>query len=129
MVAVSLRTTSSNGLDETMVNLRTRISRVGKPPETVHSPRGGWRKAIVQVSSRSSVDQQTEQLRPAVVAARVHQLLALVDQREVEIGDHHSFTRADRLAQQDPSGATIAVKQPPEIGPILQPVSFMICAC
>jgi hypothetical protein len=28
-----------------------------------------------------------------------------------------------------PSGATIAVKQPPEIGPMPQPVSFMICAC
>jgi hypothetical protein len=50
-------------------------------------------------------------------------MLTLVDQREVEVGDDHAFTRADRLAQQVPSGATIAVKQPPEIGPMLPPVS------
>ena len=63
------------------------------------------------------------------VAARVHQLLALVDRREVEVGDENAFARAERLAGRVPSGATIALKQPLEIGPMVQPVSFMICAC
>src|SRR5215472_7051633 len=50
--------------------------------------------------SGGAVDQETEQLRSTVVAARVHQLLALVDQREVEISNYSSFARADRLDQQ-----------------------------
>ena len=56
------------------------------------------RGAFVHVRGRGSVDQQTEQFRPAVVAARVHQLLAPVDQREIEIGDHCGLTRSDRVA-------------------------------
>jgi hypothetical protein len=51
----------------------------------------GLPRAIMHVSRRSTVDQETEQFRAAVVTARVHQLLALVDQREVEIGDSHAF--------------------------------------
>ncbi len=85
--------------------------------------------AFVNMRGRSAVDQQTQQLRPAVMAARVHHLFAFVDQREVEVGNDHAFTRTNGLAQQLPSGATMAVKQPPEIGPMLHPVSFMICAC
>jgi hypothetical protein len=34
------------------------------------------------------------------VAARVHRLIALVDHRKVEVGNDHSFARADWLAQQ-----------------------------
>src|SRR5262245_52099809 len=59
---------------------------------------------MVQVRGRSSVDQQAEQLRPAVVAAGIHQLLSLVDQGEVEIGDHDPFTRTDRTTQQGSIG-------------------------
>jgi len=58
------------------------------------------RRAFVNVRAGGAVDQETQQLRPAVVTARVHQLLALVDQREVEVGDHDAFARANRLAQQ-----------------------------
>jgi hypothetical protein len=45
----------------------------------------GWR----------SIDAQTQQFGPAVMAARVHQLLALVDAREVEVGDDYTFAGAD----------------------------------
>ena len=62
------------------------------------------RSAFVNVRGGGAVDQETEQFRPAVVAARVHQLLALVDQREVEVGDDHAFARADGLAQQGSIG-------------------------
>ena len=57
------------------------------------SARPGVRSAFVNVRGGGAVDQETEQFRPAVVAARVHHLLALVDQREVEVGDDHAFTR------------------------------------
>ena len=33
------------------------------------------------------------------------------------------------VPSKDPSGATIAVKEPPEMGPISPPASLMICAC
>src|SRR5215469_4504976 len=55
---------------------------------------------FVNMRSGGAVDQETEQLRSTVVAARVHQLLALVDQREVEISNYSSFARADWLDQQ-----------------------------
>src|SRR5215471_17292008 len=58
--------------------------------------------AVVNVRSGRAVDQETEQFRPAVVSARVHQLLALIDLREVKVGDDNSFARADRLSQQAP---------------------------
>src|SRR5262249_40297618 len=67
----------------------------------VLSARLGDRGAFVNVRGGGAVDQETEQLRPAVVTARVHQLLALVHQREVEVGDDHAFARAERLAQHE----------------------------
>src|SRR5688572_10622653 len=48
------------------------------------------------------VDRQTEQLGSTVVAARVHQLLALVDAGEVEIGDDDSFPGPQGFADQSP---------------------------
>ena len=60
--------------------------------------------AFVNVRGRSPVDQETQQFGPAVVAARVHHLLALVDQREVEVGDDDAFARADRFADQGSIG-------------------------
>jgi len=63
------------------------------------------------------------------VTARVHQALALVDGPEIEIGDDLAFARSQRRAINAPSGETIALKQPLEIGSMLQPVSFMIWAC
>ena len=47
-----------------------------------------------------AVDPEAEQFGPAVVPARVHQLLALVDKGEVEVGDDHAFARAERFADQ-----------------------------
>src|SRR5262249_55208067 len=60
--------------------------------------------AFVNVRGGAAIDQETQQLRPAIVAARVHQLLTLVDQREVEIGDNDSFARANRLVEQGAIG-------------------------
>jgi len=34
------------------------------------------------------------------MAARAHQLLSLVDQREVEVGDHHAFAGANGFSEQ-----------------------------
>jgi hypothetical protein len=63
------------------------------------------------------------------VAARLHQPLPLVDPAEIEIGDPHAFSRTQGRAEQFALGETIAVKQPPEIGPMLRLVSCMIRAC
>src|SRR5687767_10808392 len=83
----------------------------------------------MDVRGGATVDQQTEQFGPAVVAARVHQLLALDDQREVEVGDDDAFARAEGLTEKASIGRHDRGKQPPEIGPMLQPVSLMICSC
>lgn len=48
------------------------------------SARLGVRSAFVNVRGGGAVDQETEEFRPAVVAARVHHLLALVDQGEID---------------------------------------------
>jgi len=56
------------------------------------------------MSGRRAVDEEREQLGPAVVPARVHELFAPVDQCEVEVGDHSSLARADGLAQQSSIG-------------------------
>jgi hypothetical protein len=49
------------------------------------------RIALVDMGNRCAIDQQAEQFRPTVVAARVHEALALVDQAEVKIGNHRPF--------------------------------------
>ena len=74
----------------------------------------GVPRAIMNVSGGAAVDQKTEQLRAAVVTARVHQLLAFVDQCEVELGDHgpklpspvRLQADVDRLAIPDPTDKT-----------------------
>ena len=58
----------------------------------------------MNVRGGGAVDQEAEQFGPAVVAARVHQLLALIDQREVEVGNDDAFARAEGLAQQGSIG-------------------------
>jgi len=60
----------------------------------------GVRSALVNGRREGAVDQETKQLRPAVVAARVHHQLASVDQREIEVGDDHALTRPEGFAQQ-----------------------------
>src|SRR5258706_12709379 len=117
MVAVTLLTISSNGLDETTLNLWTRISIVDiSIPSNSSNNRGalilrallsarpGVRSAFVNVRGGGAVDQETEQFRPAVGAAGVHHLLAFVDQREVEVGDEGAFPRPDGLPQQGSIG-------------------------
>ncbi len=52
----------------------------------------------MNVGGCGAIDQQAEQFGPAIVPARIHQLLALIDQREVEIGYDHAFARTDRIA-------------------------------
>ena len=47
-----------------------------------------------------SIDQQTQQLRPAVVATRIHQLFALVDASEVEVGDDRGLSGSDWFTEQ-----------------------------
>jgi hypothetical protein len=48
--------------------------------------------------SRSAIDQQAEHIGSAVMTARVHHALALVDLPEVEIGDDLTLALAQRLA-------------------------------
>ena len=62
------------------------------------------RVPLVDVRRRGAIDQQAEQLGPAVVAAGVHELLALVDQGEIERRDDDAFARADRFAEERPVG-------------------------
>jgi hypothetical protein len=69
----------------------------------------------MDMSSGLAVDQEAEQLGSAVVTARVHQLFALVDQREVEVGDDFAFTRANRLSKQAAVRSHNHGEAPPEI--------------
>src|SRR5215207_5201462 len=86
MVATSLLTISSNGLEETTLNLRTWTSMVGislpqllclgnRGPQNLRSllsARLGLCIPFVNVRGGGTVDQETEQFRPAVVTSRVH---------------------------------------------------------
>ena len=56
--------------------------------------------ALVHVRGFGAIDQQAEQFGPAVVSAGVHLGLALVDQREVEVGDDRALAGTQRLAEQ-----------------------------
>ena len=92
MVAVSPRTTSSNGLDEiTLTRWTVDLSSSACARSGFFAIDG---TAFVNVRGRSAVDQKTQQFRAAVMAARIHQLLALVDAGEVEIGNDDAFARA-----------------------------------
>ena len=65
---------------------------------TIRFDRDRCRHPFPHVSSRCVVDEQGEEIRAAVVTSRVHLDLALVDQREVEVGDDLAFAGAQRLA-------------------------------
>jgi len=54
----------------------------------------------VDVGDGRAIDQQAEQLGATMEATRVHQPFALVDHREIEIGNHHSLARAQRFTHQ-----------------------------
>ncbi len=58
------------------------------------------RAALVNSCGRCAVDQQAKQFRPTIMAAQVHQLLALVDQREIEVSDDQALVAADRVHEQ-----------------------------
>ena len=58
------------------------------------------RRAFVNVRGGSAVNQQAEQFRPAVMASGIHDLLSLIDQGEIEVGDDYAFPRANGLAEQ-----------------------------
>src|SRR5438445_13331978 len=58
------------------------------------------RVALMHMGLRRTVDQEAEQFRAAVVTARVHQALALVDDPEIEIGDDLAFARSQRCADE-----------------------------
>src|SRR6516165_7844626 len=60
--------------------------------------------SVVNVRGGCTVDQQAEQFRPTVVTSRVHDMLPLVDQREIEVDDDFTFARANRLTQYAPIG-------------------------
>jgi hypothetical protein len=50
--------------------------------------------ALMDVSNGCTINQQAEQLRSTVVAARVHEAFALVDGREIEVGNNFTLTGA-----------------------------------
>ena len=81
--------------------------------------RHGLRATVMDIGNRCAIDQQAEQFRTTIVAARIHQVLTPVDQGEIEIGNHHAFPERRGSPINSPSGETIAVKQPLEIGPML----------
>ena len=85
-------------------------------------------RAFVNVRGGSAVNQQAEQFRPAVMASGIHDLLSLIDQGEIEVGEDYALPRANGLAEQTSVRRTIAVQQPLERGPMLPPVSLAICA-
>jgi hypothetical protein len=58
------------------------------------------RVTFTGMGGRRAIDQQAEQFRPAVVAKRIHHPFALVDQREIEIGDDDAFAGPQRIAHQ-----------------------------
>ena len=49
---------------------------------------------------RRAVDEQRQQLRPAVVTDAVHHAFALGDERQIEIGDHHALALGERRREQ-----------------------------
>ena len=73
--------------------------------------------AVMNVSRASAIDQETEQLRPIVMSAAVHHLLALVDQ--CEVSSAMTSPSPERIGSpiRFPSGATMVVKQPPDERP------------
>ena len=50
--------------------------------------RRGLQAMLMDMGNRCAIDQQAQQFRATVVAARVHQALALVDQGEIKVGNH-----------------------------------------
>src|SRR5512142_2700691 len=68
--------------------------------ELLGSNRHRVRATLTHVGFRRAVDQQAEQFRATVVAARIHQPLPLVDQAEIQVGDQHAFTRTQGRAEQ-----------------------------
>ena len=82
--------------------------------------------AVFDKSNRRAINQQAEEFRATIVAARIHFSLALIDQGEIKIGDHYAFTAAQGSPINSPCGETIVVKQPLEIGPTGHPVSCII---
>ena len=84
---------------------------------------------LMQLRAGRAIHHQAEQFRSAVVAGAVHQDLSCVNQRQVQIGYYLALAGAQRLAQKLALRRMMAVKLPPEIGPIGEPVSAMICAC
>ena len=58
------------------------------------------RITLVDMGDRRAIDRQVEQFRPTVVAARVHEALALVDQAEIEVGDQRPFAGAYGVTHQ-----------------------------
>ncbi|MNC80245.1 hypothetical protein D3C75_1329770 [compost metagenome] len=55
---------------------------------------------LMHIGRGRAVDQQAEQFRTTVVPDRIHHAFALVDQRQVEVGNHHAFVGTQRLAEQ-----------------------------
>jgi hypothetical protein len=58
------------------------------------------RGPLVEVSSRCAINNQAEQFRTAVMAARIHQLFAPIDQGEIDVGNYNAFAGTDGLANQ-----------------------------
>ena len=53
----------------------------------------------MDVGAGSAIDEKAEQFGSTVVPAGVHESLAFVDQREVQVRDHLTFTGAHGLTE------------------------------
>jgi len=60
----------------------------------------GFGIELAHVRLRSAIDEQGQELGTAIVTYAVHHAFALVDQRQVEIGDHHALAVGQRRGEQ-----------------------------
>ena len=62
------------------------------------------RKPLMDMGAGRVIDQQTQQFGATVVSAGIHERLAFVDQREVQIRDHLAFPGTQGLTEQTAAG-------------------------
>lgn len=57
-------------------------------------------EGLMDMRGRGAIDQQAEQFGATVVTTGIHLRLALIDQREIKVADHHALAGTQWLTQQ-----------------------------